>query len=139
MKKKFIGILCIAAVLSILVSCGGGSPESVAKSFMNAMLDGKFDKAAKYATEESGKMLMQLQAMAAMGGDMGELTAMESDGGSAEKPDIKITGSEIDGDNATVTYEMEGQPPQEMTLVKENGKWKVLFEKEEGMMMDKEA
>ncbi len=125
MKKKITAILSIIALLSLLAACGGGSdPESVAKSFMDALLKGNFSKAAKYATEESAQALNMLAAFGdqALGDQAAEL----------EKVEYKITGSSINGDNATVTIESEGQS-SDLNLQKESGKWKVAFDKE-GMM-----
>lgn len=129
MKKKITAILCVIAVLSFLAACGSANdPETVAKAFMNAIKDGDFEKAAGYATKESSKTLLMLSAFGEE--EMGEQT------GELEELDFKITGSKIDGDNATVTIESEGQAST-LILAKEDGNWKVAFDKE-GMMAKEE-
>ena len=129
MKIKITVILSVIAVIAVLASCGpANDPEAVAKAFMDALKKGDFNKAADYATEESAQALKMLAAFGdeAMGEASGELEDME----------YSITGSNINGDTATVTVESEGQS-SDLILQKENGKWKVAFDKEG--MMAKEA
>ena len=65
-------------------------------------------------------MLDMMKSMASMSGDQ-------------EKPEpkeITITNTETDGDKATVTYKAEGaDEEQTLDLVKEDGEWKVVFDK----------
>lgn len=129
---KNVSIVMMTALVAVLMtSCGGGggSPEATAKHFLNALQDMDFEGAKKYATEGSAEMLDMMQSMSSMAGD-------------EEKPEpkkITITNTETEGDKATVTYTAEGSDEEQtLDLVKQDGEWKVVFDKSSmgGMNMD---
>ena len=121
--KNLSLVLMTAAIAVFMTACGGGasSPEATAESFLNALQNADFEGAKKYATTSSAEMLDMMASMSAMGGD------------DAEKPepkDITITDTQTEGDNATVMYTIEGEEEeQSLDLKKEEGEWKVVFDK----------
>lgn len=132
--KNLSLVLMTALVAVFMTACGGGTgPEATATSFLNALQDGNFEEAKKYATANSAEVLDMMSTMADPGED-------------AEKPEpkkVNITETETEGDNATVTYTIEGaeEEPQTLDLTKEEGEWKVVFDKSSlggGMNMDME-
>jgi hypothetical protein len=118
------GLLTMTVAL-VFTACSGGSknsPGKVAENFLMAVQDMDFEKAKLYATKESASMLDMLAGFAGMGDE--------------EKPEpapITITNEEIDGDKATVTYTSKNEDGEEtedtIDLVKEEGEWKVKFDK----------
>ena len=124
-KKTLIGGIALLMALSLLLAAcgGGGSPESVANSFLKSFAALDFDKAAKLATEEGAEALsMMNQFMGAMGKEE-----------KAEfRQDYTATVSKVDieGDKAVAYYTPKGSEEEKsLDLVKVNGKWKVDFQK----------
>jgi ketosteroid isomerase-like protein len=113
----------------MLTACGGGgNPESVALDFQKAVMNGDFEEAVKYATENTAPMLKR---MASMGG------AEEMKGVKEEFKNTKVAvkSSEIDEEAGTaiVTLELTNADGDtdiaRYDLIKENGSWKVIFKK----------
>lgn len=121
--RKILAVLGIAGLA--IMACGGGgggasSPEDAVNGMFAAMKDGDLDAMAQYLpeaergdienmTDEEKEMA---QAMFAMLGDM----------------DVKVLGSEINGEEAVVTIEvtfMGETEEDEVELMMENGSWVV--------------
>jgi len=114
MKKIIKGMSAALIVVSLalgMASCGGSSPTAAAKAFMAAVEKNDTKAMEKVATKQT------IALMATFGEKAAE--SMKKYG--------KITGTteKIDGDNATVSFTFENGETQEVTLVKENGKWLV--------------
>jgi hypothetical protein len=113
----------IFAALSILISsCGGGAagPKETAEKFLTHINNLQFEEAKAYATEGTASLLDMVAGFAAMSDEKPESTAFE------------ILDVTEDGDKATVTYKNEGAEEAEtLTLVKQEGKWLVDFNKED--------
>ena len=124
--KTFKNIAIALCATLMLAACGGGSPEAVAEKFQKAMVSGDFDKAASYATKASAPMLKTM-------GSMLTGTMLDEFKEQVKGAKIRVVSSEIDGDTATVTMEVtnaDGETEEETcNLVKEDGEWKVGFEK----------
>lgn len=131
MKKLIWSMAAATLMLTALVSCKGGSgdPKSVAESFMDAIKKKDFDGAAKYATKDSKSALEMMKSAMKMA---------EAFGGKSEDMDIdkewkgkKVTYGEpkIEGDNATVSLMVDGKEEMPISLKKEDGSWKVAFDK----------
>jgi len=119
-KNRLFAILFMALPILIYSCSGGGSPSQVADKFLNALQDGDFETAKKYSTEKSQDFL----------GDLAEMyKSMEVMDLDHETKDITVTNESIDGDKSIVSYTEDGDS-MEITLVKENGSWKVAFDKE---------
>lgn len=122
--RKLLAVLSIAGLA--MMACGGGgggasSPEDAVNGMFNAMKDGDFDAMAQYMPADERAEIENMsdedkemaQAMLAMLGDM----------------DVKILGSEIDGEEAVVMVEMTfmGETEEdEIELVLEDGSWVVV-------------
>lgn len=114
MRKFFAGVV----VLSLLVACGGGgggSPEDAVKGFFDAMKAGDIDKLMEYVPESEKEEITDedREAFQMVAGMMSEL-------------EYNVVGSEVEGDEATVTVEitfMGETEEQEIDLIKEGGKW----------------
>jgi ketosteroid isomerase-like protein len=127
MKKLFLA--AIVSTIGIFTGCnsGGGDPKVVLAQFFEAL--GKKDLAAarKLATADSKSML-----------DMMEM-GMKSDTKEFEKygkASMEFGDAKIDGDKATVAVkEKESGETLNYILKKENGSWKVAFDKASMMTM----
>lgn len=121
--RKLLAVLGIAGLA--MMACGGGgggasSPEDAVNGMFSAMKNGDFDAMAQYLPADERAEIENMsdedkemaQSMLAMLGDM----------------DIKILGSEIDGEEAVVMVEMTfmGETQEdEIDLVLEDGSWVV--------------
>ena len=116
MFKKMWLVILVATVFS---ACGGGggdmSPEDVTKAFMKEMIDYDFEGAKAYATESSAAALSMMAGFAEQMKD--ELPEMPKE--------FEVSEATIDGDKATVTVSQEGSGEEKMTLVNDDGAWKI--------------
>jgi len=106
--KKIVYVFIIGL---LFMSACSDSPSKVTKNFMENLMHGKIEKAKEYATDATCKQL--------------DLAAQ---GGMDINPDYKcnIKSEEIDGNKAVVKLDdhyLIG--PDEVKLVKIDGKWKV--------------
>ncbi len=132
MKKLFLMMSAATFMMVALVGCkggGNGDPKSVAMAFMDKIKAKDFDGAAQYATKDSKSALDMMKSamkMAEAFGGKGE--DMDFD---KEWKDKKVTYSEpkIEGENATVSLMADGKEQMPISLKKEDGSWKVAFDK----------
>jgi predicted negative regulator of RcsB-dependent stress response len=110
---KLFGIIALVAIIGFtVVSCGGGgSPTAAAKAFMAAVEKGDAKAMEKVATKDT-------VALMTMFGEKASSSVKEYG-------KITNTSEKIDGDNATVSLTFESGKTEELTLIKENGKWLV--------------
>lgn len=125
-KTLRFGVLALA--LGSFIACGGDSdkaegPAGVAEAFLNAIENGKFNKAKKYASEDSQEALEGMANMAEMGENLGD--------GEEHTPGKivigEVTESE-DGNSATVAYTKDGSD-MSLEMIKEGGDWKAVYSK----------
>jgi len=130
MKKLFMAF-AIAVGTVFFIGCGGsaGDPKATLTSFFDALSKKDIEGARKLATADSKQML-----------DMMEM-GMKMDKGNTEsekydKSRMEIGEPKIDGDKATVAVKdkKEGESVN-FTLKKEQGTWKVAFDKASIMQM----
>lgn len=125
---KFFKSLTLGAASLFVVACGGGAntPESVALGFSQAM--GNLDIAkAKEFTTAKGK-----ETLGAMEGLMGMMPEAEKAKAKEQAKSLTKATCKVDGDKAscTICCGPDGKDsPEALTLVKENGKWAVEFDK----------
>ena len=116
----------------LLGSCmDSSSPRPVAEKFLEAMRNRDYQEASAYGTQETVKLLRQLE----------RIEALQAGEQRPEMGTVKIVSEEIQGKNATVYFMEEGVPQeqkislQKVTSVDESGKtikeWKVALRKEE--------
>jgi hypothetical protein len=104
---KFIGLLSI----TLLLSCSGNNPEKTVNDFFTAISDKDFDMAKSLATEKSKSTLDLLESGININFGDGKLKNVDC-----------VTENEI----ATCDCFIEGkEKPIPVTVVKENGEWKV--------------
>ena len=114
-----VAALAAFALAAGLGGCifGGGGPDDAVKDFAGAAADGDFEKACDYLAEE-----VQAQADA-VGGCA---TALESSVTDEDiEGDVETEVVEESGDTATVEATFEGEDPEELSMVKEDGDWKI--------------
>lgn len=103
------------------IGCGSGSsdmesPEKVAENYLNYVNNKEFDKAKELCTEKTREFLEKFESLGEMEEGAGP--------GKSIIEDIKCL---VEGDKAVCTFTSDGEP-QEMLLVKIDGKWMVDFE-----------
>lgn len=122
MKK----IILSAAVLLVLgvIGCNSSSdPKGVLMSFMDALGKKDIEAAKKYATKDSEAMLGMIQ----MGMSMAPKDQKDS---TYDKDNLEYGDAKIEGDKATVPVKnKKSGETTNYTLKKEDGKWKVAFDK----------
>ncbi len=128
---KNIGIvLSIGCIVLLLAACGGAAPandpSSVAKAFLERLAKMDLDGAKELATKDGQKVLSMMQGFLAMA-DEEQKKKMDEEG---EQGPVTIVSVDEQGDKATVVYSMGDKQDQPLELVKENGQWKVNFQKE---------
>jgi hypothetical protein len=118
--KKDLRHLIPFLIFFVLVACTGNSPKGVAEEYLKAFNKQDYEKAKKYATEDTQKLLDMFTNLAALTPD-----SLKRD------LDFKVTGERIQGDTAYVEYKSEGSDKlQSLTLRKVDGKWKVAATKD---------
>jgi nitrogen fixation protein FixH len=127
MKKTFLKLAACAMIVLAIASCkggGGNDPKSVAKNFFEAFKTMNIDEAAKYATKDSKSMLDMMK----MGMSMApkNLDSLKSE---MDKHKIEYGEPVINGDEATITVTTDGKEKTDFKLKKEDGQWKVAFDK----------
>jgi len=113
MKGMLVAVIAASLVFG-MASCGGGGggPTAAAKGFYAAVEKGGDAKALeKYATKETA-------ALMAMFGEKAKTSL-------AEYGKITDTSEKIDGDKAVVTLTFANGKTEDLTLIKDEGKWKV--------------
>lgn len=129
MKKVFLALFGI----SIFISCNnssGSDPKIVLSQFMDALMKKDVATARKLSTADS-KSMMDLMEM-----------GMKSDKNESEKYDksrMVFGDAKIDGDKAIIPVkETTTGETINYTMKKENGQWKVAFDKASLMSMGME-
>ncbi|MGH2646372.1 MAG: hypothetical protein ACRDE8_02350 [Ginsengibacter sp.] len=122
--KKII-LLAITATIVILAGCksGGGDPKMVLSSFFDAMLKKDFTTVKKLSTKDSESMLGMMQMAMQNMPDTSETMKFN-------KANLEMGDAVITGDMATVPVkEKSSGETTDFTLKKEDGSWKVAFDK----------
>ncbi|MEO6403845.1 MAG: hypothetical protein ABIY51_13925 [Ferruginibacter sp.] len=124
MKKIFIAAIAFSSILSFS-NCNNstsGDPKVVLGQFIEALGKKDIATARKLATEESKSMLDLME----MGMKAGEAKEMDK----YDKSKMVFGNAVIDGDKATVPVkETTSGETVNYSLKKENGNWKVAFDK----------
>ncbi len=134
MKKLFLMMTAATFMLAALVGCkggGSGDPKDVAKSFFDKLREKDFDGAAKFATKDSKIALDMIKNLSNMAKTFGKGENNEDMDFDKEWKNKKVTYSEpkIEGGNATVSLMADGKEQMPISLKKEDGSWKVAFDK----------
>lgn len=123
--NKLIKMAVIAVgAAAMFAGCSKG-PDEVALKFVESFGNGDVETACKYATKQTGALLALAKGMAENDSDMKKMKGAK----------FEVVETKIDGDSATVKIKTttkdgkvdEGDP---VTLIKEDGDWKVNVKKE---------
>lgn len=129
--KKIIVLLFAGSVL-IFSGCksgsGGGDPKEVLVHFFDAIAKKDIEGAKKYVTKDSEGMLDMVK--------MGMNSVPDSANFMYGKENMEIGDAVVDGDRATVPVkDKKSGEATDFTLKKEDGNWKVAFDKSTLMEM----
>lgn len=131
--KKYISLIMIASLL-VFAGCkpssGGGDPKEVLTNFFEALTKKDIEGAKKYVTKDSEGMLDMVK--------MGMASVPDSASKMYSKDNMEIGNAVVDGDKATVAVkEKQTGESTDFVLKKEDGNWKVAFDKSTLMDMAK--
>ena len=112
---KSVIVLILIAVLMNVIGCGSPSPSRVVRDLHTAIEKGNNKAIERLMTDQAASMVVLMgEKMQESIADLGRITNTEE---------------EIDGNTATVTVTYASGQIAEFDLVKENGRWKVAFDK----------
>jgi len=121
MKKILLAVFSCFAIMLYSCNSGGGDPKAVLGQFFSALEKKDLAAARKLATADSKSML-----------DMMEM-GMKTDDKEADKykaANMEIGDAKVEGDKATVPVkDKESNEAMNYVLKKEDGNWKVAFDK----------
>lgn len=133
MKKLLFALIAVLSIAVYSCKSNDGDPKSVLKNFFSALEQKDIAKAKTFATKESEQMLGFME--------MGMSMATKDSAGKKEFDKYKAENMEIgepkiEGDKATVSVkEKTSGEAMDYSLKKENGQWKVAFDKNTVMGM----
>lgn len=132
MKKNFLAIMLISAVSFFGCNSGGGDPKAVLMQFFTALSKNDIEGARKLATKDSKSMIDMMEMGMKMGKDKSESDKFKPD-------NMEIGEAKIEADKAVVPVkEKTTGESLNYTLKKEDGTWKVAFDKSSIMSMGME-
>ncbi|MCD6012300.1 MAG: lumazine-binding protein [Flavipsychrobacter sp.] len=132
MRKILLSLSVIIIAAMLLVSCSKSSPKEVAKNWLTSFYHLDYEAARKLSTDETKKYIGTLE-------ELGRYTP-DSLKKEMEQINVVVKDERIEGDSlAFVTYNLVmGKVPdaprdETLKLVKKDGKWLVLFSKNDGI------
>ena len=123
--KRILSLVAIGLTLFVLAcKTADEDPQAAAKKFFEAIQSMDMNEAEKYATKESKSMLDLMK----MGMNFSD---QSTDSLKREMQKQKMVYSEpvITGDTAVMNVTVNDAEKTELVLVKQDGKWKVAFDK----------
>ena len=132
MKKILLAIVLLSTVSFFGCKSGGGDPKAVLGQFFTALSKDDMEGARKLATKDSKQMIDFMEMGMKMGKDKKESDKFKPD-------NMEIGEAKIDGDKAVVPVkEKTTGETLNYNLKKEDGGWKVAFDKASVMSMGKD-
>lgn len=132
MKKILLSLLVFSTISFIGCNSGGGDPKIVLEQFFDALSKNNMEAARKLATKDSKSMIDMMEMGMKMGKDKKESEKFS-------KANMEIGVAKIDGDKAVIPVkEKTSGESLNYTLKKEDGSWKVAFDKSSLMSMGME-
>ena len=132
MKKILLAIVLLSTVSFYSCNSGGGDPKGVLSQFFTALSKNDIAGARKLATKDSKSMIDMMEMGMNMNKD-------KKDSDKFNKENMEIGEAKIDGDRATVPVkEKTTGETLNYILKKEDGGWKVAFDKASVMSMGAE-
>lgn len=132
MKKMLFAVLLLSPIFFTSCNSGAGDPKAVLSQFFEALHKKDIAAARKVCTAESSSMLDLM--------DMGMKKANDAKDNDEFNPkSMEIGEPKIDGDKATIPVKNTDKGETlNFILKKENGNWKVAFDKASMMTMGME-
>ena len=129
MKKIILSALTASIIILAGCKSGGGDPKMVLSYFFDALAKKDFTSVKKYITKDSEGMLSMVQ--------MGMQNMQDSSQTMQyKKENLEMGDAVITGDKATVPVkDKKSGETTDFTLKKEDGEWKVAFDKSTLMEM----
>ena len=122
MKKLILAVLVISTSLMFSCKSNSGDPKMVLSSFMEALAKKDIAAARKLSTTDSKMMLDMME--------MGMKNEQSTDSKKYDMANMEFGEPKIDGDKATVPVKEKTTGESiNYALKKENGEWKVAFDK----------
>ena len=132
MKKILLAIVMLSTVSFYSCNSGGGDPKAVLGQFFTALSKNDIEGARKLATKDSKSMIDMMEMGMKMGKDKNESDKFKPD-------NMEIGEAKIDGDKAVISVkEKNSGETMNYNLKKEDGGWKVAFDKASVMSMGME-
>lgn len=132
MKKILAAIVLLSGVSFFGCNTGGGDPKGTLVQFFTALSKNDIEGARKLATKDSKSMIDMMEMGMKMDKDKKEADKFNKD-------NMEIGEAKIDGDKAVVPVkEKTSGETLNYTLKKEDGSWKVAFDKASIMSMGME-
>jgi Domain of unknown function (DUF4878) len=132
MKKILLAIVMLSTVSFYSCNSGGGDPKAVLGQFFTALSKNDIEGARKLATKDSKSMIDMMEMGMKMGKDKSESDKFKPD-------NMEIGEAKIDGDKAIISVkEKTSGETMNYNLKKEDGGWKVAFDKASVMSMGME-
>lgn len=132
MKKNLLAIVLLSSLSFIGCNSGGGDPKAVLTQFMEALSKKDIAGARKLATKDSKSMIDMMEMGMNMGKDKKEADKFD-------KANMEFGDAKIEGDKATIAVkEKTTGETLNYILKKEDGAWKVAFDKASMMSMGME-
>lgn len=133
MKKILLAVVMLSTVAFFgCNSSGGGDPKAVLGQFFEALAKQDIEGARKLATKDSKSMIDMMEMGMKMAKDKKESEKFD-------KANMEIGEAKIDGDKAVVPVkEKNSGETLNYSLKKEDGSWKVAFDKASVMNMGME-
>ena len=132
MKKFLFAVVMISTVSFYGCNSGAGDPKAVLGQFFSALSKNDIEGARKLATKDSKQMIDLMEMGMKMGKDKKESDKFKTD-------NMEIGDAKIDGDKAVIPVkEKTTGESLNYTLKKEDGSWKVAFDKSSVMSMGME-
>ncbi len=122
MKKLMLAVLVVSTSLMFSCKSNSGDPKMVLSAFMDALAKKDMVAARKLATTDSKTMLDMME--------MGMKNEKSTDSKKYDMANMEFGEPKIEGDRATVPVkEKTSGESINYALKKENGEWKVAFDK----------
>lgn len=133
MKKLSIALALILSVSIFSCKTSDNDPKTALTGFFQALEKKDIAKAKTFATKESDQMLSLLEMGLTMGG---KDSAASKEFDKYKAANMELGDPKIEGDKATISVKEKGNgEAMNYTLKKEEGKWKVAFDKSTVMGM----
>ena len=129
MNRVLFSLLAVLGIAVFFSSCSQNSPEPVAKKWLTSFYHMDYETAKTVSTDETKKVIAMFQQLS--------VNSSDSDKQQLKRIKVEIKNVKTEGDKSTVTYVTSDNPKEQtIHLVKQNGKWRVQWTKQDQMAGD---